>query len=542
VLVLLVLGALLDRFLRPVSTAPSYRQLTFRHGTVRSAQFAPDGKVFYSASWDGNAPEIYATGSGGRSAITTDIRDADIESISHSGELLLISNRTVVVANVQPGTLARAPSGSAPRAILEDVQGADWGPDGSSIAVVRYTGQRFRLEFPIGKVLYETGTGWMSYPRVSPKGDMVAFFEHPLFGDDAGTVSVVDLQGHKQTLTSQWASARGLAWAPLGDEVWFSAEKTGIALDLFGVNLTGKVRTILRVPGGLELLAIRDGRVMIAQGQRRRAAMFAAVWQKSERDLAIADWCVPRALSSDGRTALLEEEAEDFESGAYTIYLRKTDGSHPLRVGEGYAWDLSRDGKWVLAGTQSSPGQLLLLPTGAGEPRQVSHDAISHRNACLLSDGKRVAFAGVEAGHRPRIYIQGLEDAAPRPIGPEGVGGEIACSPAGDSVAVSSDQVWVVPTNGGSPHAIPNTERTEFIAGWSADGQSVYTFRRGDLRAKLYRVEIATGKRALVKEIAPTDAAGAGPVRLVHTTADLSAYIYDFARDLNELYVVEGLR
>jgi Tol biopolymer transport system component len=382
----------------------------------------------------------------------------------------------------------------------------------------------------------------MSYPRVSPTGDRVAFFEHPLFGDDGGTVSVVDLQGHKQTLTTQWASAHGLAWAPSGDEVWFSANKTGIALELYGVNLAGRVRTILRVPGGLELFAIRDGRVMIAQGQRRRAAMFAAAWQKSERDLAIADWCIPRALSSDGRTALLEEEAEDVESGAYTIYLRNTDGSPPLRLGEGYGWDLSRDGKWVLAGTQSSPGQLLLLPTGAGEPRQVSHDAISHRNACLLSDGKRVAFAGVEAGHRPRIYVQGFEDAAPRPIGPEGIGGEIACSPTGDSVAVSSDQVWIVPTNGGLPHAIPNTERTEYTAGWSADGQSVYTFRRGDLHAKLYRVETATGKRVLVKEIAPADAAGAGPVRLVHTTADLSAYIYDFARDLNELYVVEGLK
>jgi len=144
-------------------------------------------------------------------------------------------------------------------------------------------------------------------------------------------------------------------------------------------------------------------------------------------------------------------------------------------------------------------------------------------------------LAGVEAGHRPRIYIQGFDDAAPRPIGPEGVGGEIVCSPAGDSVAVSSDQVWVVPTNGGSAHAIPNTDRTEYIASWSADGQSVYTFRRGDLRAKLHRVEIATGKHVSVKEIAPADAAGAGPVRLVHTTADLSAYIYDCARSQRAL-------
>jgi Tol biopolymer transport system component len=543
--VVFMAGVLLERLTRPAASVPHYRQLTFRRGTVRAAKFAPDGQILYSAAWDGNPIELYATGSAGRGGTNSGVQDSDIQAISSTGELLLISNRRVARFGAFVGTLARAPSGAAPRPILEDVQNADWGPDGSSIAVARYQGQRFRLEYPIGKVLYETATGWITYPRVSPKGDLVAFFEHPYLGDDAGVVSVVDLEGHKRTLTPQWGSERSSAWTLAGDEIWFTATTGGIALDLYGVSLSGKLRPILRLPGDLRLMDIgHDGRVLITQGQRRTAVMISAPGQKSERDLAVADWCQARALSNDGQWALLEEEAEGTESGAYTIYLRKADGSPPLRLGQGYyGVDLSRDRKWALVMTQATPEQLHMLPTGAGELRQITHDAMRRRDACLFPDGKRVAFVGIEAGHQPRVYIQGTEDAAPpRPITPEGVAGAIACSPVGDSVAVSGDQLLIMPANGGSPNAIPNTDGTESIAGWSANGQSLYTFHRGELRAKLYRVAIASGEHVLVKEIAPADAAGADRVRRIHTTPDLSAYMYSFARDLNQLYLVEGLK
>ena len=74
------------------------------------------------------------------------------------------------------GTLARvALAGGAPREVLEDVQGADWSPDGRELAVIRRVGQRRRLEYPIGKVLYEADM--IFAPRISPKGDLVAFLE-----------------------------------------------------------------------------------------------------------------------------------------------------------------------------------------------------------------------------------------------------------------------------------------------------------------------------------------------------------------------------
>ena len=115
---------------------------------------------------------------------------------------------------------------------------------------------------PIGKVLYETSGGWISYPRVSPKGDFVAFMDHPNQGDDGGSVAVVDVSGHKKELTREWYGTQGLAWSPDGQEVWFTASELGLFHYITAVNLSGKQRLVTRVPGSsgdLRYLARRTG-------------------------------------------------------------------------------------------------------------------------------------------------------------------------------------------------------------------------------------------------------------------------------------------
>ncbi len=67
----------------------------------------------------------------------------------------------------------------------------------ASLAVVRFGQDRNHLEYPIGKVLYETD-GYISNPRVSPKGDAVAFLDHPFDGDDRGSVMIVDATGSNE--------------------------------------------------------------------------------------------------------------------------------------------------------------------------------------------------------------------------------------------------------------------------------------------------------------------------------------------------------
>ena len=77
----------------------------------------------------------------------------------------------------------------AARAVLEDVQDADWLPDGSGFVVSHYVNGRYQLEFPIGKSVFETA-GYVTHPRVSPDGQRVAFLEHPLRGDEIGRAHV----------------------------------------------------------------------------------------------------------------------------------------------------------------------------------------------------------------------------------------------------------------------------------------------------------------------------------------------------------------
>jgi eukaryotic-like serine/threonine-protein kinase len=200
----LLAAYVLGRGSRPTSPAskPLYHQLTFRRGAIRAARFAPDGQtIIYSAAWQGNPVEVFTARRGLPESRALGLARAQLLAVSSTGTgevaLQLNSRRTGTWVSV--GTLARAPiEGGAPREVLEDVQWADWSPDGNNLAVVRDVGGRNRLEYPIGKVLYVT-SGWISHPRVSPQGDRVAFLDHPIQGDDGGTVAVVNLNGNKKS-------------------------------------------------------------------------------------------------------------------------------------------------------------------------------------------------------------------------------------------------------------------------------------------------------------------------------------------------------
>ncbi len=195
-------------------------------------------------------------------------------SISPSSEMAVLLNSKAIGAWVSMGTLARAPlSGGAPREMLEQVQWADWSPDGTNLAVVRDMGGRNRLELPIGKPLYQTG-GWIGHPRVSPKGDLIAFADHPVQGDDSGSLAVVDLAGNKKNLSSQWFTIQGLAWSPDGKEIWFTASKSGTDRTLYATSLDGKQRIVARLPGALMLARYRE-RWTRAAGSRHLAPRIA---------------------------------------------------------------------------------------------------------------------------------------------------------------------------------------------------------------------------------------------------------------------------
>ncbi len=191
---------------------PVYHQLTFRHGAIRTARFAPDVQtVFYSAAWEEDPVQIFSTRPGSPESRPFGLQNAEVLSISPAGEMAVLLGSRTIEPFIYSGVLARVPlSGGAPREVLEGVQWADWSPDGNNFVIVRDLEGQNRLEFPIGKVLYKTA-GWISHPRISPKGNLIAFIDHPARRDDAGSVEVVDLAGNKKTLSQGWGSAQGLA-------------------------------------------------------------------------------------------------------------------------------------------------------------------------------------------------------------------------------------------------------------------------------------------------------------------------------------------
>ena len=533
---------------------PTYRQLTFRRGSIRSARFAPDGQtILYSAAWQGGPVDVFTARPEAPEARSMGLSRTQLVSVSSASEMAVLLNSKAIGTWVNMGTLARAPLvGGAPREVLEQVQWADWSADGSNLAVVRDFGGRNRLEFPIGKPLYETG-GWIGHPRVSPKGDLIAFIDHPVQGDDSGSLAVVDLSGHMKKLSGEWFTIQGVAWAPNGKEIWFTASKSGVDRTLYATTLDGKERMVLRLPGAVMIFDIfKDGRVLLMRASWRRELIGMTADDNKQHDLSWLDYTYPADLSADGKTLLFDEEGgggslDYSKSGglSYAVYIRKTDGSPAVLLGEGGAVSLSPDGKSVIAQTQDSPSQLKLLTTGAGEPKDLTKDTINHSWAHWFPDGKRVLFSGNEPGKGVRLYVHDPGTGKDQPITPEGVSGTaFVISPDSQTVAgIGADQKgYLFPVAGGEARVISGLNPGEQPITFSSDGGSLYIYQPGELPARVYRLDLRTEQRTLWKELMPSDPAGVETIGPILMTADAKTCAFGYHRMLADLYLVEWLK
>lgn len=543
------LAALAFLALRPASPAasPAYGQLTFRRGTIHAARFTPaaDAAV-YSAGWEGRPVEVFESRRGSPETRPLLDRPASILSISRGGEmaLLLVTGRTFA-----RGTLARASlSGGAPRELLESTEWADWIPGGERLAVVRSIPGGRRLEMPIGKLVAET-RGWFSHPRVSPSGDAVAFLEHPIPGDNGGSVEISDARG-KRTLSGGWKAVWGLAYSPRGDEVLFSASERETARSIWAVDLEGKRRLVASLPLRMTLHDVApDGTTLLTHDLLRRSTFVVAPGETRERDLSWLDYSNAKDLSDDGRTLLFSEDGEG-GGATYSVYTRGTDGSPAVRLGDGKATALSPDGRWALA-IRVEPDQthrLVAHPTGPGERRLLPSGPLTRLDwATFLPDGKRVLAAGAEKGQPVRLYLQDFEGGAPpRAIGGDGVSavyGAIAVSPDGVLAAAPGreDRIWLYRLDGAAPTPLPGAEPREVPIRFSPDGRFVYVFQPRDLPTWIVRIDRTTGARERWKEIQPPDPAGVLGITRVRMTPDGRAYAYTFSRILSDLFVASGL-
>jgi Tol biopolymer transport system component len=421
---------------------------------------------------------------------------------------------------------------------------AEWAPGRPDLAVVHRVAGKDRLEFPIGKVLYETG-GWIQGPRFSSDGKRIAFIEHPGNGDD-GAVAVVDAASGKRTeLVAGWATVQGLAWGPGGREVWFTAAREGIEREIFGAGPSGKLRLIRTMQGTPALLdLLSDGSALLTEDDYRSSAIVFRPSQPSGRDLTWFDWSSDRALSSDGKLLLFDESGEG-GGPAGGVYLRATDGSPAVRLSDGTAVALSPDGAWALTRTITGAARFVLVPVRAGQPRELPPDGFARlAYGVFFPDGQSFAFESSTPGKGTRLYVQSLSGGPARAISEEGINASRHfISPDAQWIAaVGPDfRIALYSTGGGKPRELPSSRPNDYPAGWTADGQGIYVAQQG-IPCPIDLIDVATGRRTRFRELGGPDAAGVtsfGPARV---TPDGGTVTIGQQRVLSTLYRIRNLR
>jgi Tol biopolymer transport system component len=541
-----------DRF--SASGPPHFQRLTFRQGLIRNARFAPDGQsVVYAAAWDGGPTRIYLATPG-----APESRDLQMPADSR---LLSVSSKGDVAFLVGPfgidgsGTLQRSPiSGGQMRDLLEGVLLADWSPDGSAMAVVRQIGGRYRLEYPVGTMLVEHSLDWPFFSiRISPDGERVAFSEWR-GGGSRVSILTIDRSRKWQSLgvVSGQTSTSGtqLGWTRDGREIWYRSFDASDLGTVYSIDMKGKRRTIARVPGHVALFDLsREGKALLSTNSGRIGILGLAPGETTERDLSCLDAGYLKGISDDGRIILAGVGGEGGGPKG-SVYLRHTDGSSAIRLGDGVAFSLSPDGKWVAgySSTETSNRKYMLTPTGAGEEVEVVVPQLRDKFGLVMGwlPGERnYLIMGVSPGGKIQYFVWDAAHGSVRAVSPEAMPDNIPLISPDHSEYLSQgpDRQWYVyPLQGGEPRRVLGLTEHDTPINWRADGRSLYvsTHRDQNKTLPVALLDVKTGQRSPWKEIRPM--LPVDEIYNLRITPDGSAYAFNYAQTSSDLFVVDGLR
>jgi eukaryotic-like serine/threonine-protein kinase len=528
------------------TAAPTFRRLTFERGTVREARFGPDGRtVVYGATWEGEPIRTFMTRTDSTETVRVNIPDAQVLCLSRSGEMAVSLGHTFE-GWMGAGTLARASMlGGAPRPLIDNVREAEWTPDGADLAIVRRAGGFERLEFPIGRVLYQT-SGYISNIRFSPSADRIAFADHPFFADDSGGISIVDRHGTRTVLSEGFNTVRGVAWSPDGTEVWYSAATggTGSSAALFASTIRGGRRTVYSGPARYRLFDISpDGRVLLGNDASDRRVEALLAGDTAAREISLRDDSTSFWVAPDGSAVTLSDQAV----AGYDTYLLRAGTASPVRLGRGQAFGMSSDGRWVVAMPANEPRMLLHSPGAAESVELPNPDRIFIDAVAWLPDATGLVLFGQPAGRLSRGYVQRLSGGPPHPFTPEGVTAvkwwSLPVSPDGSRVLGRDIEGRLAryPIPGGALEPVAGLAPGEVPASWTSDGKGLLVARGYGRPWVIERMDLATGHREKAFEVSPREMAG---LRLSFLALSPNGryYVHSYSRLLSALYVVEGLR
>jgi hypothetical protein len=523
---------------RPVRGPPQIERITFRDGAIWAARFTPEGRAVLSASWDGQPETVYSSAPGSTELQDLGFGDARLVGISKGGELALVMRPKFRSSWGAVGTLARAPlSGGLPRELAEDVLAADWTP-GGQLVVVRQVGAGQRIERPLGTTVFET-SGLIRQLRVSPNGDAVAFVDEGI--DEPARIMLLDSRNQVRPLSRGYSFIGGFAWNPRSNELWFAAGDGAFTDTLVAAPIDGPSYEVYRSPGEIRIQDIAvDGRVLFTLEDEQYEFYVVKERGRAQRRLpGNSPWI--GGLSPDGELAALTDLSPE---GKKIVIVRKTDGSLPKILGEGYALDLSADSRFVLTYWK---GGLLLLPVTTGNPIRVPTPGLEVIfPGRLFRDGTRVLVAAKPTEEREgRLFLLGPSGA--RKVSETSLSfwpAIVTLSPDERLVATldRDDVLTIVPISGGTPIRLPEVS-TDGLArpiGWSSDGD-LWVLKGRDPPAHLLRVELRSHQIKESRDLGPDDPTGTSVVRWCRITPDGNTVGYSLLRNRSRLFVAKGL-
>jgi DNA-binding winged helix-turn-helix (wHTH) protein/WD40 repeat protein len=538
VLVFATIGTVLT-FRRGSDAGFQFRQVTFRRGQIWGARFAPDGRtILYTANWDEGPRRLFLTNPVSPESRSLGFDGSRLVSVSRTGELALMSFDGT--APITGGELSRVRmNGGAPSPVERNVMSADWSVDGR-LAIVRAIDGANQLEYPVGTVIHKT-SGWISSVRVSPRGDRIAFIEHPVRHDNRGTVKLADATRTVRSLSKEWADAGGIAWQPSQDEIWVTASRDNTPKSLWAITSSGKARPVAQNAGVLTLRDIAPDGTALLSRDTARLEMASVREGEAQRDLSWLDWSRVADVSPDGRLVLFDESGVA-GGPQYSVYLRRLDDDSTRQLGDGLGMGLSPDGKYALTLNPRDRSRFRAVPLGEGKPIDLPSTGLEYQWARYFPDGQRLLALANEPGRPLRLYVQSLE-GKPFAITPPTVVRNVAISPNGSRVALMSAerQLLIYPAAaGGKAQLVPNSEPLAPLL-WTEDDwlfvQHVGAYTQ--VPTRISRLNLATGQLQPWCELRPRDAVGVNAITKVMLSQDSRTLIFNYRRVLSELFVVE---
>ncbi|MGC1384751.1 MAG: protein kinase [Candidatus Acidiferrales bacterium] len=528
---------------------PSFTRVLYDRARVEQARFAQDGKaVVYTGSLGGAAPDTYIVRDDYPESVSAGLNGAILLAVSRTDQLAVLVRARHFVHREYVGTLATVSmGGGAPREMLENVEEADWPPDGTEMAVITGDARQgtMQLEYPIGKVLIPKTSHWLSGMRISPDGKRVALFLHPENDDDRGDVVVIDRDGEQTTVSSGWESLEGLAWSPSGNEVWFSAASSGEEYCIRAATLSGKTRTMYCGTSPTMIQdALPNGRSLVSSEDTRASMELVEHGQTEGRDLSWLDNVYNPRLSPDGSLVAFTDQSARGGS-EYSVYVRKTDGSPAVKIGGGeFASDVSPDGKSVLLFRADDPQQRIqIVPVGPGQPAILRWDGFAPNWGVWFADGQHILFAADKKGEGFGVYMADRSGAAPTLITKDSFRWPVV-SPDGQSTVILHDgKLALLKIGENTPREIPGLAADDNVIAWTSDPKVVYVTNRSPAVREIDKLNLETGKRELWQVWKPKDPTGlAMPTVPPAITPDGSKMIFSQRRQISTLYRTDSLK